>query len=739
MNHSSGDDKEKVLELLEEAYSIRVSDLKTSLALAEKALSISRKLDDKLLEAKSLSSISLYCMIMADYKRSTGLAESAITLFEELGDERGLAQAKYNIASVYYKTDNYHLGLVHLIDCRTIYQKHNDYHNLSRVEKSIGTIYEYFGDQKNAIHAYEEAITAAVKAGDLNLESNAYNPLSGVYLKQHNPITAKELISRAIAMKQQTGDIRGLAFSIYGRAKVYLFSGDYAEAENDFLTAIDMHIKMGESLGLGMAYHKLGGLYIKLNRFDDAKAILARGLEVSNKHKIAIIKFKCYYLLYVIDKQEGNINSALEYLEHYLKEKEAVINTQTLKIIENYELITKMKWLENEAKVQRERAEIIEKKNRAEEAARVKQDFLSTMSHEIRTPLNAVITISGLLNQKSNKEEQELLDSLKFAANNLLLIINDILDFTKLDSGKVQLEKRPVNFEKLLKNLRGTYYNLAKVKKIELALSVNPDVHSAYEFDETKLAQILGNLISNAIKFTEHGAVTISVEKINGDRTYDTLRFAIKDTGVGIPKNSLDEVFESFSQPKSITTRKHGGTGLGLAIVKKLVALHDSDVLVESEVGKGSCFYFDLLLKKTAIPIEPPKTISIELKGKKVLLAEDNKVNAMVAMKLLSNWGMVTVHAENGLEAVDKACDQRFDYILMDIHMPEMNGFDATKYIKQGKNPNTKTPVFALTADVTAEYEEGYTHYFSGFLRKPIELDKLYEALVTAALADSSI
>jgi signal transduction histidine kinase/CheY-like chemotaxis protein len=732
MGDTANDDKEHIVALLEEAYGKRVSDLKTSLALAEQALLISRRIEDKLLEAKSLSSLSLYSMIIADYKRAIGLADTAISYFEELGDERGLAEAKYNIASVYYKTDNYHLGLVHLIDCRTIYHKFHDYHNLSKVEKSIGTIYEYFGDQKNAINAYEEAITAAVKAGDLNLESNAYNPLSGIYLKQRHIHKAKEVIDRAIVMKQQTGDVRGLAFSIYGRGKVHQFLEDFESAESDYKKAIEMHLKMGENLGLGMAYHKLGGLYISQQRFNDAKTTLALALDVSHKHNISFIKFKCYYLLYLIDKQEGDVNGALQNLEYYLKEKEAVINTQTLKVIENYELITKMRWLENEAKVQRERAEIIEKKNRAEEAARVKQDFLSTMSHEIRTPLNAVITISGLLNQKSDKDEQELLDSLKFAANNLLLIINDILDFTKLDSGKVQLEKRPVNFEKLLKNLRGTYHNLAKVKNIELALSVNQDVHNAYEVDETKLAQILGNLISNAIKFTERGSVTICVEKINGDRVYDTLRFAIKDTGVGIPKNSLDEVFESFSQPKSITTRKHGGTGLGLAIVRKLVALHDSNIIVESEVGRGSNFYFDLFLKKSNLPKEPPKNVSVELKSKKVLLAEDNKVNAMVAMRLLSNWGLVTEHAENGIEAVEMANAGIFDYILMDIHMPELNGFDATKIIKEGKNPNTGTPIFALTADVTAESEGEYTRYFNGFLRKPIELDKLYEALVNA-------
>jgi CheY-like chemotaxis protein len=370
----------------------------------------------------------------------------------------------------------------------------------------------------------------------------------------------------------------------------------------------------------------------------------------------------------------------------------------------------------------------MEKKERAEQSARVRQEFLSTMSHEIRTPLNAVTTITSLLKAKADLEETELLNSLKFASNNLLMIINDILDFTKLDTGKVSLDLHPCKFRVLLENIRKTYDSLAKEKGLRLSLAVDDAVNDCYELDETKLSQILGNLIGNAIKYTELGEVIIYVEKLSGDDA-DLIRFRVKDTGVGIAPVYLDQIFSSFFQPKSVTTRKQGGSGLGLAIVKKLVELHDSKIEVTSEEGAGSEFYFTLKLRKSIVPAETPVKRSPELKNKLVLLAEDNTINAMVARRLLSNWGMLSEHAKNGADAVELSNTRRFDFILMDIHMPEMNGFDAAKQIRCTENLNKDTPIFALTADIVAELDESNTSYFSGFLLKPIEIDKLYEAL----------
>lgn len=729
MNHNSGIHSDSILSILEEAYAGRGHDLNLSIELANKALAMSRQINNIDLIGKSLTRLSLFYMIQSEYTRSVSMAEEAIKYFEELGDERGIADARYSIASNYYKTDNYHLGLIYLINCLTTYRKFNDYHNQSRAQKSLGAIYEYFGDQKNAIKSYEGAIEAARLAKDLSLESNAYNPLSGIYLKQNKIKESRDLIERSIAMKNQTGDIRGLAFCFYGLGKIYMKTGQYELAEQELQKSSAIHENVGEKLGLGMAYHRMGDLYMRMGRLDDARAILKKAIDLSVQYNIVIIKFKCDQLLYLIHKQEGNTLKALEYLELYLQQKEGVINTQTLQIIENYELITRMESLEKEARAQKEKDEIIKKKELAEQSARLKQDFLSTMSHEIRTPLNAVVTITSLLKDRSDEEEQKLLNSLKYASNNLLLIINDILDFTKLDAGKMQLDIQPCNFLTLLENIRCIYENMAIDKGLKLNLDVDKTIAQSYELDETKLSQILGNLLGNAIKYTEEGQIDISVRKIKSDKTTDYVRFSITDTGVGIPETSFNEIFESFSQPKSITTRKHGGSGLGLAIVKKLVELHNSKIHVNSVVGKGSDFYFDILLKRVGTTVAKTIAQPDKLINKTVLLAEDNLINAMVARKLLSNWGIQTEHAKNGLEAIAKSQVSRFDFILMDIHMPEVNGFDAAKEIKTSLNLNSSTPIFALTADITAEHQDEYTGFFAGFLRKPIEIDKLYNTL----------
>ena len=722
-----------VVALLHNAYTSRVHNLSQSINLANKALTVSRKLDDKALIGKSLNQLSLFYMIRGEYKRATYAANEAIKFFEQLHDECGIADARYNIAGTYYKTDNYHMGLVNLMQCLTVYRKYNDFHNQARVQKSVGAIFEYFGDRKNAVKAYMAAIDAAKKINDHDLIANAYNPLSGIYLKMGKVKLAMKIIDKSLVIKTKSGDVRGMAFALYGRGKVYAARQKWEEAERDFHQALVIHREMGEQLGLAMVYCKLGSLYTKTGEIGKAKHVLEKALQFSTQYRFVYIIFKSCYQLYRIYKEEGNTERSLEYLEQYLQNKEMVINSQTQKVIENYELIAKMESLEKESQMQKERTQIKEEQEQAEHTARIKQNFLSTMSHEIRTPLNAVITITSLLAERVEAEEKQLLDSLKFASNNLLLIINDILDFTKLDTGKVQLEYRSCNIIQLLKGLSETYNNMAKAKGLEIELLIDGCIAEFYELDETKLCQILNNLISNAIKFTDAGKISIELKRLASQAEHDTIRFTVTDTGIGIPQDFFEEMFESFTQPKSITTRKQGGSGLGLAIVKKLVELYQSSIHFYSAVAKGSKFYFDIKLKRVANVHEKAKKNLTQLQNKVALLADDNMINAMVARKLLSKWGIVAEHAVNGLDAIEKARHQTFDFILMDIHMPEMNGFDATIHIRNNHNPNINTPIFALTADITAEHHEEYNSYFTGFLRKPIEIDKLYEALLGAS------
>ncbi len=720
--------REQLISRLDIANTARVYNINRSITIAQEVLEESEENLD--IKAKSLSQLSLYNMIIGNNEVAMQYAQDSIAIYEALQDEKGIADSKYSLAGVYYKTNNYHIGLVFLIDALNIYTKHEDYYNISRCEKSLGTVYEYSGDQVNAIQSYENAIAAAKKINDLNLESNAYNNLSGVHIKNGNIALANKLIKKSIAIKKKTGDVRGLAFAIYGKAKVFFAKKDYDKAILKFQKAISIHTEMGERLGLAMSYHKLAKLYVEIENFELAKENLEKAIAITEQYSISIVKFKCYYTFYTLHKLKQNETESLKYLELYIHEKENVINTQTLKVIESYDMLVKMKTMQKEAELQKEKAEMQEKNNRAEEAVRVRQEFLSTMSHEIRTPLNAITTIVSMMDEKQEEDHSKLISSLKFSSNLLMWIINDILDFTKLDLGKMKLELNPVSLENLMDNIWKTYQHEANNKGLNFLLHSDIAPNTSYFLDETRITQILGNLLNNAVKFTDEGEIGLSIKLIKRGKTTDNYQFKIKDTGEGIAKENLDTIFDSFSQVKNLTTRKNGGTGLGLTIVKNLLELHGSNIKVKSEPGEGTEFSFVLKLKKAEAQEAKPPLLSTEsLEGKVVLLAEDNSINAFIAIKLLSNWGIITDHAINGLQAVQKAQENQYDYILMDIHMPEMDGFEASKKIRNTEqSQNKNTPIFGLTADISAKDNEKFNHYFNDFLLKPLQIEKLHLA-----------
>ncbi len=367
-----------------------------------------------------------------------------------------------------------------------------------------------------------------------------------------------------------------------------------------------------------------------------------------------------------------------------------------------------------------------------EKAHQIKQEFLATMSHELRTPLNAVVTITSLLDENpEHKDKLTFLKLLKHSSHNLLSIVNDILDFSKLEANKMKLEFSTLDIRDTLRKIVDTYSSMADEKGLNLVIDVDNEVGKTYKFDEIKLGQIIGNLISNAIKYTSTGEVRVHVEKFKSTGLFDELYFAVSDTGSGISAEDLSSIFESFTQIKSVLTRNTGGTGLGLAIVKRLLQLYGSDIGVESELNKGSKFYFSLNLKcSNKINLPENKQFKIT-DNKKILLVEDNAVNAMVAQKLLQNWGLNIETAANGQIAVEACQNEKFDVILMDLHMPVMDGFTATKTIREYSGPNKFAPIFALTADVMGENNQEYNKYFDGFITKPIQQEKLQAALMS--------
>ena len=386
--------------------------------------------------------------------------------------------------------------------------------------------------------------------------------------------------------------------------------------------------------------------------------------------------------------------------------------------------ITKIKEVEEELR---------QAKIKADKANKAKTDFLSTMSHEIRTPLNAIIGVSQILAGKNLEPDVEDNINVIYNSGNILLnLINDILDFSKIEAGHLQLEQTNFNLKKLIADIHKTLGFLKGDKQIDLRYQIDDELKDYYLGDSARLSQILLNLSNNAIKFTSEGEVRVNVKLNERKEEYDTILIEVTDTGIGISESAQKNIFKSFTQAEAGTTRKYGGTGLGLSIVKKLTKLFNGRLWVESELGTGSTFRVELPLKRSATGHEEFYGIEAaekNLSGIKLLVAEDNHVNGMVATKLLTQWGANVKVVENGVLALEELNKEPYDLVLLDLHMPVMDGFETIREIRR-ESKWQDLPVLALTADTFENtHEKVHEAGMNGFIPKPFQQNDLYSQI----------
>jgi signal transduction histidine kinase/CheY-like chemotaxis protein len=392
---------------------------------------------------------------------------------------------------------------------------------------------------------------------------------------------------------------------------------------------------------------------------------------------------------------------------------------------------------ERTAELQRVNTELILSRDKAEEGSRAKSEFLANMSHEIRTPMNGITGMTDLaLGTDLTGEQRDYLNTVKASTDSLLTVLNDILDFSKVEAGKLDLDMISFHLRHRIEDTVRLVAVPAHQKGLEVHCDISPDVPEFVVGDPVRLGQILLNLAGNAVKFTEHGGVTVEVSVLASKTSEVAIEFAVRDTGIGIPPNKQQTIFEAFSQADGSTTRRFGGTGLGLTISARLVALMGGKLQVESREGKGSCFRFiaHMQVDNRRVPVAAtaPPALPPHVPNKlRVLLVEDNAVNQKVALHILQKHGHRVTVAGNGREAMEALLRDRFDAVLMDVQMPEMNGFEATAAIRRSeRGTNRHVPIIAMTAHaMKGDREECLEAGMDAYLTKPIRVQELLEAL----------
>lgn len=428
-------------------------------------------------------------------------------------------------------------------------------------------------------------------------------------------------------------------------------------------------------------------------------------------------------------KVNARLNGSMQELEKMVLERTNELRKINEKLSEE---IADRKKIESELKLAIQNAD---------KANRSKTFFLSNMSHEIRTPMHAIVGLTELLLQENHDPLlEEKLKSIKFAGENLKIIVDDILDFSKMEAGKLNLEKVPFPLEPLIQNLFRTIEFLAREKPIKVELNYDPLLPVTILGDPTRLLQILTNLGANAVKFTKSGSVTIRVGLAKKVGKESIIHFEFKDTGIGIPAHRLDSIFESFEQAETQTTRNFGGSGLGLTICKLLAELTGGQIQVKSVVGQGSEFLVSLpFLTDEIVEKDGPRGDSAkentDLSHLRILMVEDNKINQFLADQILKKWSVNATIVQNGKEAIEIVQQKHFDIVLMDLQMPEMDGFEAAEYIRKNAAAmvNPQMQIIALTADAFPETKEKvYEVGMNDFISKPFSQSDLREKITRA-------
>lgn len=707
-------------------------------------------------------------------------ANRALTISNNVGYLEGRIAGYRNIGEVYRNTGNYEEAVEAFTQMRMLYEASEDYSGAAHAYLLLGATYAESGFRSKAMEYLNQAVQEGDKGNDEQVIGLAYTELAILHYDQGNTLAAQEFLNEALRSFELANDDVSAAVCNKYLGLIFRDLEDYERALQYFARAAEVYERNPIEPHHAEVNLNLGYLFYNMSNDKQALQLLEQSLPVIEATGSKANLVLAYETLNEAYQEMGEYQRAYEYFRLYssIKDAEEITELQTRLDAENKALeIEKLKEqqerieaesLLKDAEISRRNTVVIatvfglvvvvalllfilrayqknkratialeKAKLQAEASQEARERFLAYVSHEIRTPLNAIVGMSQLLERDDlSTKQSKRLTTIRSSANNVLMIVNDILDMSKIESGMMDVEHIDFLFDEVVQNVAQIIRAKAESKHLALLVDIDPNIPPVLIGDPIRLTQILLNLADNALKFTRKGHISLTIKLATQNNNEVDLHFEITDTGIGIPMNKLDSIFNPFKQESSSVTREYGGSGLGLNIVKRLIEIQGGKITVESQLNKGTTFSFDLKYEaghQSAIAIDEAHYNSELLANKKVLVVDDNKLNQEVLTDLLLELNeAVTVHTtDNGKSATERVAEEDYDLVLMDIQMPRMNGYEATMFIRENlTGSRAQVPIVAMTAHALSGvadrcFEAGMNDYIS----KPIKINDLLNTI----------